>query len=298
MNININMKIFKNFLKRGIYVCLVIFTSLTLVASNGNFHHAAGNKDLKTDENCLIEGASQNLTSQKRPCIVNPTPSLTPTPTLNFALPQKERFLAFITTRLPIIPNPGSFEYIMLRQYGAPFITLNSEIKLPPKVFFPNPQETRNYQTSLVMGKVNSGNNCFLQKAAADAFNIADKQINIPLKSGYGSGDCTRTYETNLRFWRKYASNNTLERVKQGRETAILNVVAPPGTSQHLWGLAIDLRVSTAAQRKALNQNGWFQTVETDTPHWTYLGVPEEKLPDFGFNKKIVRGITYWLTPL
>ncbi len=289
--------VLKKSFKKGIYICLVIFTSLTLVASNGNVNHVTGANDLKANEDCLIEGALKSP-NQNRPCITNPTPSLTPTPTPNLALPQKERFLAFITTQLPLIPNPNTFEYIMLRQYGAPFVNLNSGIKLPPKVFFPNPEETRTYQASLVMGKVNSGNNCFLQKAAADAFNIADKQINIPLKSGYGAGDCTRTYETNLRFWKKYANNNTLERVKQGRETAILNVVAPPGTSQHLWGLAIDLRVATATQRKALNQNGWFQTVETDLPHWTYLGVPEEKLPDFGFNKKIVRGITYWLTPL
>ena len=292
------MNTLKKIFKRSIYICLVLLTSLTLVASNGNFHYATGNKDLTTDENCLIEGASQNRTSQKHPCIINPTPSVNITPTPDLALPQKERFLALVTTKLPLIPNPGTFEYIMLQQYGAPFITQNSTIKLPPKVFFPTPEETRAYQASLMMAKVNSGNNCFLQKGAADAFNIADKQINIPLKSGYGGGDCTRTYETNLRFWRKYANNNTLERVKQGRETAILKIVAPPGTSQHLWGLAIDLRVSNAVQRKALNQNGWFQTVETDVPHWTYLGVPEEKLPDFGFSKKIVRGITYWLTPL
>jgi hypothetical protein len=291
------MKTLNRIFKKSIYIGLVIVTSLTLVASNGNFHYATGNKDLKTDENCLIEGASQNRTSQN-PCIINPTPSANITPTPDLALPQKDRFLALVTTKLPLIPNPGTFEYIMLQQYGAPFITQNSAIKLPPKVFFPTAEETRAYQASLVMAKVNSGNNCFLQKGAADAFNIADKQINIPLKSGYGGGDCTRTYETNLRFWRKYANNNTLERVKQGRETAILKIVAPPGTSQHLWGLAIDLRVSTAAQRTALNQNGWFQTVETDVPHWTYLGVPEEKLPDFGFKKKIVRGITYWLTPL
>jgi D-alanyl-D-alanine carboxypeptidase len=289
------MKILNKILKKSVYICLVVLTSLTLVASNGNFHHATGNKDLKIDENCLIEGALKSPTSQS-PCIT--TPSISPTPTPNLALPGKERFLALVTTKLPSIPTPGTFEYILLRQYGAAFMNLNSTIKLPPTVLFPNAQDTKNYQATLTMGKVNSGNNCFLQKGAADAFNLADKQINIPLKSGYGAGDCTRTYETNLRFWQKYANNKTLERVKLGTETAILGIVAPPGTSQHLWGLAIDLRVLKLAQRTALNQNGWFQTVETDVPHWTYLGIPEEKLADFGFTKKIIRGITYWLTPL
>lgn len=89
-----------------------------------------------------------------------------------------------------------------------------------------------------------------------------------------------------------------MAKVQQGKETKILGVVAPPGTSQHLWGLAIDLRVSSKEQRKALNQNGWFQTVQNDVPHWTYVGLTEENLPLFGFNKQVVQGITYWITPL
>ncbi len=148
------------------------------------------------------------------------------------------------------------------------------------------------------MIKVNGTKDCYLQQTAGSALNKAKALQNIPLKSGYGSGDCTRTFTTNLRFWQKYANDRTLEKVRQGKETAILGVVAPPGTSQHLWGLAIDLRVSSQKQRQALNQNGWFQTVEGDIPHWTYLGLTEEQLPLFGFKKKVLRGIPYWLTPI
>ena len=65
-----------------------------------------------------------------------------------------------------------------------------------------------------------------------------------------------------------------------------------------MWGLAVDLTVFNAEQRTALNQNGWFQTVQNDVPHWTYLGWDQESLQKFGLQKKTVRGITYWVTPI
>jgi LAS superfamily LD-carboxypeptidase LdcB len=282
------------FLKKGIFFLFVISISLTLVASNGISHRVSSN--IKTTEDCLVERISGNT---KNPCTQatpTQTPYITPTPNLN--LPEKDRFLAAVTNKLPSIPTFGTFEYILLRQYGAAFINISPNIKLPPKILLANDQETKSYQATLAMGAVNSGRNCYLQKGAADALNNSIKQANFYLKSGSGNGDCTRSYETNLRFWQKYANNSTLEEVKKGKQTAILGVVAPPGASQHLWGLAVDLRVSTQAQRQALNQNGWFQTVENDVPHWTYLGLAEDSLSQWGFRKKIVRGIVYWLTPL
>jgi D-alanyl-D-alanine dipeptidase len=206
--------------------------------------------------------------------------------------------LSAIANKLSTVPQSGTFEYTLLRAYGAVFVNQEPEIKLPQKVILDNEQETQQFQSTLTMGLFDGTGDCYLQKVAADALNKARTLQNIPLKSGYGSGDCTRTYATNLRFWQKYANNEILERVRQGKETKILGLVAPPGTSQHLWGLAIDLRISTPQQRNALNQNGWFQTVENDVPHWTYVGLSTEKLPLFGFRNQIVRGITYWVTPL
>ncbi|MEH2320216.1 D-alanyl-D-alanine carboxypeptidase family protein [Nostoc sp.] len=217
-----------------------------------------------------------------------------PNPELN----DQQRFLSAIAKKLPTIPQPGTYEYILLRAYGAVFVNQDVEIKLPPKDILANEQETQDFQASLTMAHVDGTNDCYLQKSAADAFNKARIQQKIPLKSGYGSGDCTRTFNTNLKFWHKYANDRILAKVQQGKETKILGLVAPPGTSQHLWGLAIDLRVSNKEQIKALNENGWFQTVENDVPHWTYVGLSKENLLLFGFNKQIVRGITYWITPL
>jgi hypothetical protein len=215
----------------------------------------------------------------------------------NQQLDAQKKFLDTINYQLQNPPQPNTYEYILLRAYGAIFINQNPEIKLPSKVILDNEEETLNFQDNLQLTLVEGTQECYLQKAAADAFNQARNIIDIPLKSGY-SGDCTRSFATNLRFWQKYTNDQTLEQVKQGKETNILSVVAPPGTSQHLWGLALDLRVSNQEQREALNQNGWFQTVAKDVPHWTYLGWDEESLPKFGLQEKIISGITYWLTPI
>jgi D-alanyl-D-alanine dipeptidase len=291
----------KRFWRKSSFISIVIFMVFALVASNGVTHRTLST-DVRQLQNCLTARSSSRYRDLNKVCPNTSQPMISPipiTPQIPDAnLPEPQRFLSAIAPKLPTIPQLGTFEYILLRAYGAAFVNQEPEIKLPPKVILANEQETKDFQTTLTMGKVDGTNDCYLQKSAASALNKAKSAVRIPLKSGYGGGDCTRTFATNLRFWRKYANNTTLERVRQGKETAILGVVAPPGASQHLWGLAIDLRVSNQAQRQALNKNGWFQTVENDVPHWTYVGLTEENLPQFGFKNQIVRGITYWITPL
>ncbi|MBD2353053.1 D-alanyl-D-alanine carboxypeptidase family protein [Tolypothrix sp. FACHB-123] len=270
---------------------IIFLITFTLVASNGIAHHQT-----------VIHTAQFNICLNNAQCLISPEPITSPTPikpfTPNPELNEQQRFLSAIAMKLPTIPQPGTYEYILLHKYGAVFVNQEPEIKLPKKVILANEQETKEFQSTLAMIKINGTKDCYLQQAAGLALNKAKTIQKIPLKSGYGSGDCTRTFSTNLRFWQKYANKRTLEKVRQGKETAILSIVAPPGTSQHLWGLAIDLRLSSQKQRQALNQNGWFQTVEGDTPHWTYLGLTESQLPQFGFQKKLIRGITYWITPI
>jgi D-alanyl-D-alanine dipeptidase len=275
-------------LRKTALITMIFFISFALVASNGIAH-----KKLVTNMAQFYNCPSLDLLSCTNIPVATATPFI-PNPDLN----EQQRFLSAIANKLPTVPQPGTFEYILLRAYGAVFVNQLAEIKLPQKVILANEQETQAFQSTLTMVKVAGTHDCYLQQPAATAFNQAQLQVHISLKSGYGSGDCTRTFATNLRFWHKYANNQTLEKVRQGKETKILGLVAPPGTSQHLWGLAIDLHPLSQKQTQALNQNGWFQTVESDLPHWTYVGLSEDNLALFGFKKKLVRGITYWLTPL
>jgi D-alanyl-D-alanine carboxypeptidase len=292
----------KRIIKKTTFIVLVALMTFILVASHGITHHKSLRANIPPTEDCLIARLENNPREINQHCtdILHGTtlPSLLTPPIPNPTLPEKERFLAAVTYHLPAIPATNTYEYILLRAYGAIFVNLSPEIKLPSKVIFTNEQETKQFQSTLKMGKVNGTNNCYLQKAAADALNKAKELVQISSKSGYGASDCTRSFATNLRFWKKYANSRTLEKVQQGKETRILGVVAPPGTSQHLWGLAIDLRVTNEKQQQVLNENGWFRTVEYDVPHWTYVGLPKEKLAEFGFKNKEVGGVSYWVTPL
>ena len=272
-------------IKKIKFITTIFLIIFVLVASN-DINHIKFNTKVQPLNECL--------STTLLPCTNSVVAPFIPNQQLN----EQQRFLSTIVRKLAIIPQPDSFEYILLRTYGAAFVNPDTQIKLPVKDIFANEQETQEFQATLTMGHVDGTNDCYLQKAAAEALSKARSLQKIPLKSGYGTGDCTRTFATNLKFWQKYANNQILARVRQGKETKILGLVAPPGTSQHLWGLAIDLRVSSKEQRKALNQNGWFQTVQNDVPHWTYVGLSEENLPLFGFKKQVVQGITYWITPL
>ncbi|MFN6485784.1 MULTISPECIES: D-alanyl-D-alanine carboxypeptidase family protein [unclassified Nostoc] len=276
-------------IRKATFIGIVILMIFVLVASNEITHHKVA--ITAQPLNGCLTADSLSCTDISKKTTLEP---FIPDAKLN----AQQRFLSAIARKLSTIPQPGTYEYTLLRMYGAVFVNPDIGIKLPPKDIFASEQETQDFQANLTMGHVDGTNDCYLQKSAADALNKARIQQQIPLKSGYGSGDCTRTFNTNLRFWHKYANNQVLAKVQQGKETKILGLVAPPGTSQHLWGLAIDLRVGSKEQRKALNENGWFQTVENDLPHWTYVGLSEDNLPLFGFKKQTIRGIIYWITPL
>src|SRR5205085_1615421 len=77
---------------------------------------------------------------------------------------------------------------------------------------------------------------------------------------------------------------------------SILYSVAAPGASQHLALVAFDVAEFTDANvRATLARHGWFQTVRSDLPHFTFLGVREKELPDLGLGRVEERGQTFWL---
>lgn len=82
----------------------------------------------------------------------------------------------------------------------------------------------------------------------------------------------------------------------QGNQKTILYSVAPPGTSQHHSMLALDVaQYDNAAVREVLSHHGWFQTIPSDLPHFTYLGVSESELPNLGLKKVTSDGRTFWM---
>ncbi|HWW77000.1 MAG TPA: hypothetical protein VNZ44_16485, partial [Pyrinomonadaceae bacterium] len=79
-------------------------------------------------------------------------------------------------------------------------------------------------------------------------------------------------------------------------DKSILQSVAAPGASQHLAMLAFD--VAEFQDRRAgalLARHGWFQTVLSDLPHFTYLGLDERELPARGLRRLESGGQTFWV---
>ena len=77
---------------------------------------------------------------------------------------------------------------------------------------------------------------------------------------------------------------------------SIIYSVAPPGTSQHLSMLALDVaEFENPKVREILARHGWFQTVVSDLPHFTYLGVAEGDLPNLGLKKVVNSDREFWV---
>jgi hypothetical protein len=77
---------------------------------------------------------------------------------------------------------------------------------------------------------------------------------------------------------------------------SILYSVAPPGTSQHLSMLAFDVaEFNEPRVREILETHFWYQTVPSDLPHFTFLGVPVEVLPGFGLKAVTHSERVFWV---
>lgn len=77
---------------------------------------------------------------------------------------------------------------------------------------------------------------------------------------------------------------------------SILYSIAAPGTSQHIALLALDVtEFDNPRIREILAQHGWFQTVLSDLPHFTFLGLKEKDLPKRGLKSVVVDGQTFWI---
>jgi hypothetical protein len=80
---------------------------------------------------------------------------------------------------------------------------------------------------------------------------------------------------------------------------SIIYSVAPPGASQHLSLLAFDVKEFEDHEvRVILAENGWFRTVTSDLPHFTFLGVMEAELSGLGLKRVQSDGEPFWLLDL
>jgi hypothetical protein len=82
----------------------------------------------------------------------------------------------------------------------------------------------------------------------------------------------------------------------QDLSKSVLYSIAAPGTSQHIAMLAFDANEFFDQRvREILAHHGWFQTVLSDLPHFTFLGLEERELPGRGLRNVEVDGQTFWI---
>jgi hypothetical protein len=224
----------------------------------------------------------------------------------------------------------------LLREYGSMFVVKGGGIA-PVRVVFKNESDVAAFQGKLQKASENiSGFNMELQAAAMEDLR---KALTEAKASGFaisprGADSAKRTYNETVGLWASRVEPALKHWVGKGKLTqaeadrikalspyeqvsevlkleekglyfakdlskSIIYSVAPPGTSQHLTLLALDVTEHDNARvRELLAKHKWFQTVVSDLPHFTYLGVPESDLPGLGLKKIVEGGRTFWLPDL
>jgi LAS superfamily LD-carboxypeptidase LdcB len=243
-------------------------------------------------------------------------------------------FFNIVQNRLVQVPTQSEpVKYRLLREYGSLWTNNDYSILLPDNVVFASSGETAAYQSKLKLVKV-KGTSCTLQASAALKLSKAQAQAAKQgfALTPRGGDACLRSYEKTESLWLSRVLPNLIYYQKAGklsaaeanlikgakaldqvpmilqlearglpfdkyRQTSILNSVAAPGSSQHLTGLAFDLaQYADPKARKIMNQFGWYQTVQNDLPHFTYLGnQTEASLLEMGLKKVFKDGFTFWI---
>lgn len=262
-----------------------------------------------------------------------PTPIQRPTPDLEMTKKKREELGSF-GQHLPIdfqIPSDGIAK-TLLREYGAMFVTRGG---VPPKtVVFHDQTEVSAFQksvesqTELIGGEpmtLQSNAMKALLSAITDAetrgFNITPRDTDAASRSydesvslwasrvepalthWLGKKKITDADAARIRSLSPYEQVSEVLKLEKRKiyfakdlTKSIIYSVAPPGTSQHLSMLAFDVKeYDNANVRSILAKHGWYQTVVSDLPHFTYLGVPENELQGLGLKKVKSGGRVFWV---
>lgn len=205
----------------------------------------------------------------------------------------------------------------------------------PPKtVVFKNDGEVNQFQSSVqATNETIGGRDIELQSAAMKALEnaVAEARQSDLTITPRGAEAAKRSYQGTVELWASRVEPGLEHWTAKGRITAadaerikrlspyeqvaeifklesqgiffskdlsksIIYSVAPPGTSQHLSMLALDVEEFENAQvRSILAKSGWHQTVVSDLPHFTYLGAQESELPKLGLKKITNSGRVFWV---
>ncbi|HEX6279207.1 MAG TPA: hypothetical protein VFZ49_04245, partial [Pyrinomonadaceae bacterium] len=222
---------------------------------------------------------------------------------------------------------------LLLKEYGAVFLARGG-VTPPRKVVFKDQAEVSLFQSSLRISKhLIGGFDLELQSDAMDALKKAIDETTAAGKSisPRDNDSARRSYDETIALWASRVDPALKHWISRGRITqaqadrlksltpfeqvpevlkleaqgiwfakdlskSIIYSVAPPGTSQHLSMLAFDVKEHDDSKvREILAKHGWFQTVVSDLPHFTFLGTAESELAGLGLKRFSSGGRTFWI---
>ena len=233
-----------------------------------------------------------------------------------------------------ICPPSDSVARRVLEEYGAIFLAIK-KVTTPPVCIFTSEEQVAKFQDALDYVTENvAGADIELQTAAMDALLEARKQAHkegLDITPRDGSEAARRSYDDSLHLWNTRflpaldhwlsqgkLSEEQVQRLKgmplrsqiahvleleksgiyfsKDLSKSILYSIAAPGTSQHIAMLALDVNeFDNPRVREILAEHGWFQTVLSDLPHFTFLGLEEKDLPRHGLKSVEADGQVFWI---
>ena len=221
----------------------------------------------------------------------------------------------------------------LLKDYGAMFAARGGAVP-PPKVRFETSVECAEWQSRIQTRRENFGGvSVELQTAAMRALIGAREELrrrNLTV-TARGTWAARRGYDDTVEIWRTrvspaldyWAGRGRISRAEAGRirrlapseqvgevlrleergmffskgfSKSILYSATAPGASQHLSMLAFDANEhGSQTVRSVLAEHGWFQTIASDAPHFTFLGAAEADLPALGLKRVIRDNRVFWI---
>ena len=246
-----------------------------------------------------------------------------------------ERALRLRGTSLEAIcPPDDPVARRVLQDYGAMFVGADS-VSLPPLCVFTSEDLVESFQKEAGPAANTIGDAVIeLQPAAMSALleaRAVAKAEGLEISPRDGAEAARRSYADTVRLWNSRFLPALAHWTRAGRlsepeaerlrglpvheqvpevleleregiffskdlSKSVLYSIAAPGTSQHIAMLAFDANEFPDQRvREILAQHGWFQTVLSDLPHFTFLGLAEADLPGRGLKRVEVDGQTFWI---
>ena len=222
----------------------------------------------------------------------------------------------------------------ILEEYGALYVA-DKKVKPPPVCVFTNEEQVTRFQEDAGYEAERIGfDEVELQPEALKHLRKAREEAQkegLDITPRDGAEAARRNYEDSLRLWNSRFEPALAYWLGQGRLTqeqvdrlrglplsqqiaevlelektgiyfskdlskSILYSIAAPGASQHIAMLAFDVNeFENPRVREIMAKHGWFQTVLSDLPHFTFLGLKEKDLPKHGLRSVEVNGQVFWI---